>query len=128
MSMSKELLSEVLGVKIKDIYKLGSNPNFGNNEVLYSVVGNGDLCNINIHELAHKCKEWARKKGYILLTCPYEIYNQYCGNEDDFSYYTCYVNISEHENGIDYDYEFEAETENEAIFKACNYIINELSN
>ena len=99
------------------------------NRVSFSGVGKiGSFNNsINIYELAHKCKEWARRNGLLLTTCPYEIYNQYCGNDDDYSTYTCYVNISQHENGIDYDFEVTADTEPEAIFKACQNILDKSS-
>lgn len=80
---------------------------------------------ISIHEIANKCKEWARSNKNILTSCPYEIYNQYSGNKDDLDYCTCYVNISEHENGIDYDYITEGETEPQAIFEACEFILKE---
>jgi len=56
---SKELLSEVLGYKVKDIVLSTEN-----NLCFFS-------CNvehrINIYELAHKCKEWAFNKGYELI-------------------------------------------------------------
>lgn len=82
-----------------------------------------NLNDIDIYKFMNKCKEWARKKGYILLSCPYEIYNQYSGNEDDFSYYSCYINISQHENGIDYEEVFEDKSEFDVIFKSCLYIL-----
>ncbi len=61
---SKELLREVLGVNVKDIYKIGSNPNLSNNILPYSIRGCGDLEEINIYELAHKnLKQWAKLKN-----------------------------------------------------------------
>lgn len=65
--ISKELLGAVLGEEIKDIYKIGSNPNFKNNTLLFSLRGCGDLHDINIHELIHKCKEWAYNQGYMII-------------------------------------------------------------
>lgn len=47
---SKELLSEVLDIKVVEVYKIGSNPNFKDNTLLYRVEGCGDLFTINMHE------------------------------------------------------------------------------
>jgi hypothetical protein len=68
--ISKELLSEVLGEKVREIYKIGSNPNFGSNDLLYKYHRIGGLYNINIYELAHKCKEWGILRGYIIVEYP----------------------------------------------------------
>lgn len=61
---SKELLSEVLGCNIKDIYiyKINSNPNFGNNELMYSISGVGDILSINTYELAFLIRDYFHKK------------------------------------------------------------------
>lgn len=56
-SPSKELLSEVLGVNI--CYFV-----IRQNEVIYTYDDCDDT--IDIYELAHKCKEWALSKGYIV--------------------------------------------------------------
>ena len=53
MNVSKELLSEVLGVNVKDIYKLGSNPN------------NECCCE---HCLSNKCKEWAYERDFYIYS------------------------------------------------------------
>ena len=57
--ITKELLRTILNEKrVKDIYKIGSNPNCGLNVLPYSLQGNGDLQEINIYELSFKCIEW----------------------------------------------------------------------
>ena len=74
---------------------------------------------LNLYELAHRCKEWAFSEGYEVSTS--------CDNIDSLDeevapsgkplYYSSYVN-SEHivRKG----------TEPEAIFAACQYILDEL--
>ena len=58
--ISKELLSEVLGYKASYIQMVGT-------KLCFSCHIKGGS-NINIYELAHKCKEWASKKGYVVGT------------------------------------------------------------
>jgi len=64
--ISKELLSEVLGYKINNI-------DVQNNYIIidYLVIKwNDNRPNeINIYELAHKCKEWAFSLGLTVETC-----------------------------------------------------------
>ena len=56
--ITKELLSIILNERVKDIYKIGSNPNYGLNVLTYSLHGQGELQEINIYELLFKCIEW----------------------------------------------------------------------
>ncbi len=60
--ISKELISEVLGA---DAYSASK---WIDNKIAYStIMKTKDKMKdnfINIHELAHKCKEWAYDKGY----------------------------------------------------------------
>lgn len=63
LELRKEVLALILNEDIKDIYKLGSNPNFDENELLYSVHGIGDLYHINLDTLTRKTKEWVFKSG-----------------------------------------------------------------
>ena len=102
---SKELLSEVLDIKVVEVYKIGSNPNFKDNTLLYRVEGCGDLFTINIHELAHKCKEWANIKKGMYLSSGYD--------EVDKKWEAMMMQIT-----------FVADTEPEAIFKACQWILD----
>ena len=63
--ISKELLSEVLKVNVKE-FKIEKN------ELRYIIENDTnnipDLTYINIYELAHKCKEWACIQGYDCLS------------------------------------------------------------
>ena len=58
MSISKELLNEVLGYEASYIQTVGT-------KLCFSCHIKGGS-NINIYELAHKCKEWAFNNGYYL--------------------------------------------------------------
>lgn len=114
---SKELLSEVLGCNIKDIYKINSNPNFGNNELVYSISGVGDILSINTYELAHKCKEWAKLKYFIDI--------------DSHSGCARWGAEAVSHNGrpsVFYEQVFIGRTETDAIFKACEWIMEQKQN
>jgi hypothetical protein len=120
--ISKELLSEVLfnsRVEIKDFgqtrynninYSMfcsinerdGTHFNEGI-EGNYYVEKKMLYDDINIYELAHKCKEWAYSIGYVL-------------NSNSKSY--CDVCDTGFITG------FEATTEPDAIFKACQWILD----
>ena len=103
--ISKELLSEVLGYKVELVKS-------NNGTTLYfNKYENGDY--INIHELAHKCKEWAVLKGYEIETKLYAI-----GTEIYSS-----ANISYGRNMGKY-IDTITTTEPEAIFKACQWILD----
>lgn len=76
MSISKELLSEVLGKEIVDFNML-SHPE---NRTILAYKPNSEKVGsiINIYELTHLCKEWAVKEGYALIEYPFavELYNE----------------------------------------------------
>ncbi len=107
--ISKELLSEVLGLeKIDDILE-----SISEGFIEYTIEPiNSDKgiweC-INIHELAHKCKEWAKTKGYAMFSavtknkaiCLYDLWNKPIDSYEKLS---------------------KAPTEPEAVFKACQWI------
>lgn len=65
--------------------------------------------------LAHKCKEWA--KNYTLVSA------YYFENGEEGAWCCLHKDLCSVEGEM-----FEADTEEEAIFKACDYILNELSN
>lgn len=112
---SKELLTEILKENVKEVYEIGSNPNFKDNTLLFNLNGCGELCNINIHELAHKCKEWAYTQGYILFS----------KIRLNSSLASCYFDtMGKHDYEDDYKNDFRADTEPEAIFKACQWILD----
>ena len=111
--ISKELLSAVLGLHcgIKSIK---------NSEVIYwfDCIGEIREHSINIYELAHKCKEWAvnlSPNKHALSSYPRwgDIRNY---KKTNGSYYICQHLVS--------GAQFEAETEPEAIFKACQWILD----
>ena len=104
---SKELLSEVLGRdvdKVKDIEA---------NTLIYGCVhSDGWYDEINIYELSHKCKEWAYNLKQEIIIKSYTVFNAGgCELIDKmgFSVYIC-----------------DAKTEPEAIFKACEWIMEQI--
>lgn len=120
--LSKELLSDVLKESITYIELKGDTNyaqlGFKNSEIVY--VGKVQKRKkINIYELAHECKQWAVSKGYSL----------YSGYDKLINKYGVYVNLlllGDDEStigGWDTEIYFIANTEPEAIFKACQYIM-----
>lgn len=115
IEISKELLSEVYNFEVKDFVQLGTD------DVIYEVrfngLKNGTNYNIiNIYELAHKCKGWALSKDYKLVSLSRE-----CFLYDTQELY----DVSEQLN--QWSEWFEADSEIEAIIKACEWIIKEIS-
>ena len=107
--ISKELLSEVLGAdNFRDIKKVENN-------ITYTSFWNYDSRlayeHINIYELTFLCKEWALEYPHIL--------------EVRLHADICTVNIEKDGN---YVWIVQEDTEPEAIFKACEFILKELSN
>ena len=101
MILSKQLLSEVLGIEVSEI-DIKEN-------LVYYFVDNEHLDDewesINIYELAHKkCKEWALARHIRLWSII-----------DDNNSAICRIHSREKE-------EFYADSEPEAIFKACQWI------
>ena len=106
--ISNELLREVLRLHcgIKSIK---------NSEVIYwfDCIGEIREDSINIYELAHKCKEWAYKEGFIIDTGFHKYYiNQF--NANCYGWVSSNISIKQHFNEC---------TEHEAIFKACEWIL-----
>lgn len=99
---SKELLSEVLGLKI-NLVEIDE----ARNKVFYYCNQFGRITGeINIYELANKCKEWANNKGYVIFSSV-----QLTGLS---------VFIQTDQDGIIASFEG---IEPEAIFKACEWIM-----
>ena len=112
--ISKELLCEVLMTRTIQMNPIVES----NNIVGYLVYGNQNNISqirsnhkqINIYELAHKCKEWVDEEGYTLLEfgkCVYLIPDDFDDVELYFDDYKC----------------FSEKTVPEAIFKACQWIL-----
>lgn len=119
--ISKELLSKVLDnevpyqVKVHKIIIKNNSLNYFYN----SKDSGGGLFEaneyVNIYELAHKCKEWAYSQGYILFS----------KIRLNSSLASCYFDtMGKHDYEEDYHNDFRAETESEAIFKACQWILD----
>jgi len=110
--ISKELLSEALGLNIESIKGIQKNKNSitiwkgKQNTYPYALHSGSD---INIHELAHKCKEWALTEDYVVVSR-----SRYKLEGYDCDIYT------KDDHCID---DFESDTEPEAIFKACQWIL-----
>ena len=108
--ISKELLSNVLDEDINGVFYYGDNllyfEHFHKNHYVES--------HTNIHELAHKCKEWAFSRGYEILS--YTSKDGGCYVEKD----TRGTIDTVHEE-LDLN-----QTEAEAIFKACEWILEQL--
>ena len=68
---------------------------------------------IDILELAHECKKWALKHVEQLVW----------DNYDEMIYINTYGLGISAEGGFTYDEKIKAKTEHEAIFKACQYIL-----
>ena len=103
---SKELLSEIL-----DKPNLGE-PFSQNINNLIGVMDGEIWITINIHELAHKCKEWLYGIGF---TTEYV----YAGENS-----TCVINDFKSEVCEQPDI-FQADTEPEAIFKATQWVMKQ---
>ena len=102
--ISKELLSEVLGEdRATPCNKLEME--IGNNFLIVD-----DWIKINIYELAHKCKEWALSKKYVISS-----HSKY-----KLDGYNCILYC----NNGEIDEDFTSDTEPVAIFKACQWILD----
>ena len=102
--ISKELLSEVLGEdRATSCNKLEME--IGNNFLIVD-----DWIKINIYELAHKCKEWALSKEYVVSS-----HSKY-----KLDGYNCILYC----NNGEIDEDFTSDTESVAIFKACQWILD----
>ena len=101
--ISKELLSEVLGT---DLTSLGKVSLEDAHLCLWDSLNDSPYMAWNIHELAHKCKEWAWKQGYII--------NSHYAQGD------CYARAN---NMVDFSIDGKGKSEPEAIFKACQWIL-----
>ena len=117
--ISTEVLSEVLGVYVRDGWY------FDCELLLYTydkILGLDENYHseINIHELAHKCKEWAFDKGYIIEVGVHPTIKKDRSDRDYFYKITTdrgQILVSKFDEII--------KTEPEAIFKACEWILKE---
>ena len=120
--ISKELLSKVLDnevpyqVKVHKIIIKNNSLNYFYN----SKDSGGGLFEaneyINIYELAHKCKEWALKQGYYFST--------YSFNFDSNTEQEHRIRLLIGNDVVYFGDDSSMETEVEAIFKACQWILD----
>jgi hypothetical protein len=108
--ISKELLSEVLGSATKGL------KSFGLSECgIYLIFQYEDFDDsISVYELAHKCKEWAYNLKQEIIIKSYTVFN--AGGCELIDKMGCSVYICD------------AKTEPEAIFKACEWIMEQKQN
>lgn len=131
--ISKELLSEVLGYKVVAYSHNGlSNGKIGEKFTLHinpkQRADKPSSCvvpqeSINIYELAHKCKEWAFDKGYII-----EVGVHPTIKKDRMDRYYFYKITTDRGKQLVPKFVEVIKTEEEAIFKACELILKEVSN
>ena len=109
--ISKELLSEVLDLKypIRIIHHFCKGQNLLNYDLHVECALFQE--SINIYELAHKCKEWALKKDKYKWLFSYK------------AFIDCWCDIVDNHNRKNIIMSFRADTEPEAIFKACQWIL-----
>ena len=117
--VSKELLSEVLGHK-EECDTVEITTCYSNMELGIRYTKQTETCKlvdaINIYELSYKCKEWAFKNGYTIeskLDFFFPEYNNGCIAR---SY------VANKEEGV--VLREQSNTEPEAIFKACQWILD----
>ena len=114
---SKELLSEVLGCDCNKCY-FEDTYNIIHYSYEYDVTWSEEVqsseSEINIYELAHKCKEWAFKYGKFQI---------YSGRFSDSCGRNCIATIKWYE-GMWRSIDFTEAEEHEAIFKACQWILD----
>lgn len=111
--ISKELLSEVLGNKVESIRLVEKyDGRIGGRVNDLHITFEDYVENINIYEIAYRCKEWAILKGYELHSAWTDV------NEAYLELYSKYLE----------ERKFTTETETEAIFKACQWILGNKEN
>jgi len=117
--ISKELLSAVYSnFTITEILNNRIDEN-----IYYKIKEIDILQSINIHELAHKCKGWATQQGR------YYLYSRVSSKSNSVQIGAiCYISSDFYIDGH-WDSElwntFKGKTEPEAIFKACEWILDD---
>jgi hypothetical protein len=123
--ISKELFSEVLGIEflqiVTDSKVIENNLKRGLSSSMIAYREGIEWSYINIHELAHKCKEWALIRGHCLQSCIHD------NGSYEGVYCVCEILTPIYGSSSLFDALLkttDAETEPEAIFKACQWILN----
>ncbi len=111
LMISKKLLSKILNLNIFNVEKISteSNLHYG----YYTENHQERSGEINIYELAHLCKEWAKRTGFMIES----------DNSNESRVYPT------DENGwvLKKEIDFFANSEPEAIFQACGWILINMS-
>lgn len=127
--ISKELLGEVLGIRtiiMNPILEPGNRVGYlvyGSQNTPQEVYNNHKQ--INIYELAHKCKEWAMNKGFQIISGPSD--EQAHRKQDEKAYAKVLWYEGEGTHREYKDMYFMANTEIEAVIKASEYILKEIN-
>ena len=109
MSMiSKELLSEVLQQNVISVYEQKNQHRYTTSSTNGPWTSGSDVPLPNIYELAHRCKEWAHSRNFMIQSYLYNTKAR--------------VDLLK---SCDIDEIFIEETEPEAIFKATSYILDQ---
>ncbi len=105
--ISTELLSEVLISQSRGYTKKGIIKVYGMSSIddasMFQFYYNTKLHSINIHELAHKCKEWAWKTNHVVSSFALKAHWRVLVDSKEL---------------------FIADTEPESIFKACQWLLD----
>ena len=109
--ISNELLTEVLGIKILSFKHV---PQTSIIRYKFDCIGEIRDSSINIYELAYKCKEWASKHHYSVMS----------GWEMTHWGGAYRVDVYRNSDNILFSMST-VKTEPEAIFKACDYILKD---
>ena len=117
MNISKELLSEVVGKEVKEIRWVKEHKS----QMQYDVEADMDYTTINIYELAHKCKEWANKYQHEAEVVDKQV--KLLSYTDRFGGH-CRIKLFPAQPDCT-DVSFSEPTEPEAIFKACEWILQQ---
>ena len=108
--ISKELLSEVLGVYVRDGWYFDCEILIYTYDKILGLDENYHA-EINIYELAHKCKEYARSYDYYIESVVFEYGSR------------AFVHKKYVHNPLEI---LNDKTEPAVIFKACEYILKEI--
>jgi hypothetical protein len=115
-SINKSLLNEVLNKKFYKIEFAGFGTYTCSNTLICRYIKDDENYSeqINIYELAHKCKEWAFKQGYSL-----NVFN----SNSNYHEVTPNTLAQNDEEWVEHPYSI-ASSEPEAVFKACQWILD----
>ena len=105
--INKELLTEILGIEI-----LSSKEVKQTDIIRYKFKSIGETrdSSINTYELAHLCKKWAYRNNYLIES----LYNE---QNEIYVHWMSRLNSRIDFNGL---------SEPDSIFKACEYILEEI--